>query len=119
MIGGRGGGAGICAALEEGAPSPSRKLTEARQLPRAKPSLGAVQGTAKMNINGAFQPFKGCSHPNGPLQASQSRSFHPQLTDGATGAQSERRPRQGHPSSFRQRQLLTGPAPRCFEALIS
>lgn len=41
MIGGRGGGAGICAALEEGAPSPSRKLTEARQLPRAKPSLGA------------------------------------------------------------------------------
>lgn len=79
-----------------GLTSRCRKLTEARQLPRALPSLGAAQGTAKMNTNGASQPCRGCSHPHAPLQDRLSRSFHPHLTDGATVAQGEKRPRQGH-----------------------
>lgn len=54
-FGGGGGGGGWWCWLA----SRCRKLTEARQLTaQGIASLGFAEGAAKMNINGAFQPFQ-------------------------------------------------------------
>lgn len=104
---GRGGGAGTARLWRRGRrggggfASRCRKLTEARQLTaQGIASLGFAEGAAKMNINGAFQPFQRMLLSTRSSARRTEGAFYPHLTDEATAAQGERQPSQGRARPF-------------------